>query len=281
MAYTGSFGKNITTGITKKLNRIFHNPYSKVNINWFSIKYLKHLPSNQLHSHKLFNNPTLFYDGHEFLHGLTEIFVEEIYKQNLPENAVIIDCGANIGLSVIYLKRHFPTASITAFEPDNKNYELLEKNVQSHNLSNVALRKEAVWIEDTMISFLEEGNMGSKIEQSNKSGQLLVKAVRLKNFLQTKVDFLKLDIEGAEYQVLLDIKDDLKNVNNLFVEYHGQFDQSGELIEIFNILKNAGFSIYIKEATSVYNHPFIAKKTINAYDVQLNIFCFRNQNHII
>lgn len=280
MAYTESFGKNITSGITKKLNKLFHNPYSKVNINWFSIKYLKHLPSNKLHSHKLFNNPTLFYDGHEFLHGITEIFIEEVYKQNLPENANIIDCGANIGLSVVYLKRNFPSSRITAFEPDNKNFELLEKNIQSHNLSNVSLRKEAVWTEDTMISFIEEGNMGSKIGQSNKSEQLMVKAVRLKNLLQTKVDFLKLDIEGAEYQVLLDIRDELNNVNNLFVEYHGQFNQSGELIEIFNILKNGGFSFYIKEATSVYNHPFLAKKTINAYDVQLNIFCFRTQVHL-
>ena len=178
MAYTESFGKNITSGITKKLNKLFHNPYSKVNINWFSIKYLKHLPSNKLHSHKLFNNPTLFYDGHEFLHGITEIFIEEVYKQNLPENANIIDCGANIGLSVVYLKRNFTSSRITAFEPDNKNFELLEKNIQSHNLSNVSLRKEAVWTEDTMISFIEEGQMGSKIGQSNESEQLMVKAVR-------------------------------------------------------------------------------------------------------
>jgi len=279
MAYTGSFGKNITTGISKKLNSFFHNPYSKVNINWFSIKYLKHLPSNKLHSHKLFDNPTLFYEGYEFLHGITEIFIEEVYKQTLPENAIIIDCGANIGLSVIYMKRNYPSARITAFEPDNKNYELLRKNLQSHNISNVEIRKEAVWIEDTMISFIEEGNMGSKIEQTNKSGQCLVKAVRLKDFLQLKVDFLKLDIEGAEYQVLKDIQYDLKNVNNLFVEYHGLFNQSGELIEIFSILKNAGFNFYIKEATSVYNHPFMASKTSNAYDVQLNIFCFRKKNN--
>ncbi len=276
MAYTDSFGKNITTGITKKLNSLFHNPYSKVNINWFSIKYLKHLPSNELHTHRLFDHPTLFYDGHEFLHGITEIFIDEVYKQSFPENANIIDCGANIGLSVIYVKRHCPTANIIAFEPDNKNYELLSKNIQSHNVTNVQLRKEAVWIEDTMISFREEGNMGSKIEQSKETGHLMVKAVRLKNFLQTKVDFLKLDIEGAEYLVLLDIKNELKNVNNLFVEYHGLFNQSEELIEIFNILRNAGFNFYIKEATSVYNHPFIAKKTTNVYDVQLNIFCFRN-----
>lgn len=275
MAYTGSFRKNIATGITKKLNRLFHNSYSKVNINWFSIKYLKHLPSNQLHSHKLFKNPTYFYDGHEFLHGLTEIFIEEVYKQILPENAIIIDCGANIGLSVIYMKQICPSASITAFEPDDKNYELLNKNVQSHKIANTELRKEAVWIEDTMISFAQEGNMGSKIEQTNTTGLLLVKAIRLKNLLQTNVDFLKLDIEGAEYKVLIDIREDLKNVKNLFVEYHGQFDQSGELIEIFNIISKAGFDFYIKEATSIYNHPFMAKKTTNAYDVQLNIFCFR------
>jgi len=277
MAYTHSFGKNITTGISKKLKTIFHNPYHKVNINWVFIKYLKHIPSNKLRKHLLFNKTTLFYNGPEYLHGIKEIFIEEVYKQQLPDNATVIDCGANIGLSIIYIKHLYPSAKIIAFEPDNKNFELLTKNVQSHNLTNVELRKEAVWVEDTMVNFHEEGNMGSKIEPGNQPGYSLVTAKKLKSFLQKSIDFLKLDIEGAEYEVLKDISEELRNVKNLFVEYHGQFEQGNELIEIFQIIRNAGFSFYIKEATSVYNNPFVARKTINQYDVQLNIFCFRKE----
>ena len=41
---------------------------------------------------------------------------------------------------------------------------------------------------------------------------------------------MKLDIEGAEYKVLKDIADNLGNVNNMFIEYHGTFDQNNELI---------------------------------------------------
>ncbi len=58
---------------------------------------------------------------------LKEIFIEDIYDQQLPENAYILDCGAHIGLSVIYLKSICPSANIICFEPDNKNFELTSK----------------------------------------------------------------------------------------------------------------------------------------------------------
>ena len=67
------------------------------------------------------------------LHGVKEIFIEDVYYQQLPENAYILDCGAHIGLSVIYLKSICPSANIICFEPDNKNFELLQKNIASHN----------------------------------------------------------------------------------------------------------------------------------------------------
>jgi FkbM family methyltransferase len=269
-----SFGKNIASGIFKKLNNSFFNPYRKININWFYIKYLKHLPGSKRYSHKLFGHKTFFTSGHEYLHGLTEIFVDEIYKQQLPENATIIDCGANIGLSVIYFKKEFPSCRVVAFEPDGKNFELLKNNIQSHDLKDVELLKKAVWIENTQLKFSESGNMGSKIGGDNNT--VKVDAVRLKDFLSANVDFLKIDIEGAEYEVLKDIEANLYQVNKMFLEYHGKFSEGYQLTEIISILQKAGFEYYIKEATQVYLHPFKAEG-VKPYDVQLNIFCFRNK----
>jgi FkbM family methyltransferase len=182
-------------------------------------------------------------------------------------------------MSVIYLKERFPDAEIVAFEPDEKNFELLSKNVASFQLNHVTIRKEAVWVEDTELTFKSDGTMGSKIDVVGTGNYAKVKASRLKDFLNTKIDFLKIDIEGAEYSVLKDIESSLDNVENMFLEYHGNFDQNNELIEIFSILHNRGFAFYIKEAANVYTKPFaeMGRDAKRDYDIQLNIFCMRNK----
>jgi FkbM family methyltransferase len=271
-----SFGQNIFKGIQMRWNKLFYNPYRKVNLSPIKKIYYKHLNPDKTRTHQLFGKELSFVSPTELLHGFKEIFVDEIYKQDLPPHPYIIDCGANIGLSVIYLKHQHPDAEILAFEPDDKNFGLLEKNVRSFNLDNVHLRKEAVWIEKTALQFAGEGSMSSRIGDASSQHTVQVDAVRLKDFLNRPVDFLKIDIEGAEYPVLMDIANELRYVNNLFLEYHGSFAQNNELAKLFSLLVENGFAYYIKEATSVYATPFILNKPENIhYDVQLNIFCFR------
>jgi len=271
-----SFGKNILQGIRLRIGKIFHNPYQKVNIGPLKKIYYKHLNSGRVRSHQLFGKEFFFTNPTELMHGLNEIFIEEVYKQLLPQNPYIIDCGANIGLSVIYLKQMFPDARIIAFEPDEKNFNLLQENIKSFGYKNVQALKEAVWIENTTLQFAGEGSMSSRILGEIPENTISVKAIRLKDYLDKPIDFLKIDIEGAEYQVIVDIADQLHHVNNLFLEYHGTFSQNNELNKILTLLVDKGFSYYIKEATSVYDHPFdrLKKANIN-YDVQLNIFCFK------
>ncbi len=278
MNRTIAFYKNISEGINLRIKQLIRNKHKKVNLSWFLIKYLKHLPSNKVHSLQLLHHKTFFYDGPGFLHGLKEIFIDEIYDQQLPENSYIIDCGSYIGLSVIYLKSICTDAHIVCFEPDFKNFKLLQKNIISHKLKNIDLRNEAVWIENTSLDFIENGNMDSRISNESLPGTIKVQAIILKDFINKKVDFLKLDIEGAEYVVLKDISENLYHVTNMFIEYHGSFSQNQELLEIFRIIVKSGFKFYIKEAAANYEQPFLPARRKLDYDVQLNIFCFRNEN---
>jgi FkbM family methyltransferase len=271
-----SFIKNTWHGFTQRFKTMFSNPYREVNLNWFRLKYFKHLPPGKLRRHKLSGKYIYFLSATELLHGLKEIFIDKIYAQKLPPGAVILDCGANIGLSVIYLKEKFPDAIIHAFEPDSQNFELLEKNVSSFNYQNVHLHKEAIWKENTILNFSGEASMSSHIDATDQNG-IKVRAVRLRDYLEKPVNFLKIDIEGAEYEVICDIADKLHLVDHLFLEYHGRFDQHNELSQIFSILSAAGFSYYIKEAAPVYLHPLERiKNPALPYDVQLNIFCIKN-----
>jgi FkbM family methyltransferase len=271
-----SFIKNIYKGFKKRLVSLFQNPYKEVNINWLKLKYFKHLSAGKLRTHYLFGRPFYFYNPEELLHAFEEIFIGQVYKQQLQNQPYIFDCGANIGLSVIYMKHFYPKAEIVAFEPDKKNFDLLEKNMQSFGYNNVILRNEAVWTENTTLQFSNEGLMSSKIVAGYDHNTKQIKAIRLRDLLIREIDFLKIDIEGAEYVVLNDINDKLHFVKNMFVEYHGTFKRNYEIAELLTIINKSGFNFYIKEATCVYKTPFYRiEKDIRLYDIQLNIFCFR------
>lgn len=267
----------LTKDIQNKWKTIFNNPYKSFGLNWTQVKKLRHARSGTIGQVEILGHTCYFNTGNEVLHALDEIFINEFYKIPFKSaTPLVIDCGAHIGFSVIYTKMKFPGARIVAFEPDPKNYELLSKNVESFNLKDVILNNEAVWIDDTELSFAGTGTMSSKIDIDNSSGTIKTKAIRLKKLLDQNIDFLKLDIEGAEYLVLKDISEKLSNVEYLFIEYHGSFSHNKEFVEILDLITQNGFHFYILEANPSYPTPFSRMNQKPPYDVQLNIFCFRD-----
>lgn len=225
-----------------------------------------------------FGKPFYFSHGPSFIHSVNELFEEEVYKfKSDIENPYIIDCGANIGLSIIYFKKLFPKSKILAFEPDEKIFDLLKENIFANNTFNdITLKKEAVWINDTELSFFSEGALAGSavVDFGKKNNVIKVQAVDLKKHLQERIDFLKIDIEGAENTVIFDIADHLKNVKNLFLEYHGLLNEPQNLGEILNLLKNQGFEYYIRVAGNTMKFPF-CNEVPTTFNQQLNIFCYR------
>ncbi len=211
-----------------------------------------------------------------YLHGLDELFVDEVYRFECgQDNPRIIDCGANIGLSVLYFKRLYPQSVITAFEPDKSIFNILESNVLAFGFSDVELINKAVWNEDCPIRFVASGGVGGRIQKIQNNDKVSeLPATRLKNFLEHKVDFLKIDIEGAEFDVIDDCKESLNNVSNIFIEYHSEKNREQKLDDILKILKEAGFKYYLKEAWVNQSLPYVNKRQ-NLFDLQLNIFGYR------
>lgn len=220
--------------------------------------------------------PTYFASPYWFLHSVREIFVDEVYRfDSRNEQPRIIDCGANIGLSVLYFKELYPNAKIIAFEPDAAMFDLLQKNIAERRLSDVEILNRAVWLDDSVLSFEVEGALGGKVADGNGKGgkQIEVRGARLRDLLVQHVDFLKIDIEGAEYLVLDDCKDRLRNVENLFIEYHCDPHENQRLNTILSWISGAGFRYYISEAARIQTHPFISKGG-DKFDMQLNISCY-------
>ena len=265
----------IVVDIKNKWNNVNNKKLKKAGLNWFKLRRLKYSPA-PFGIHKLKGREIYFKNTDELIHSLREIFVDDVYKMktNSPE-PYIIDCGANIGLSLLYMKSQFPNSRILAFEPDETNFALLKKNTAG--FTNLEINQKAVWKENASICFDNAGTLSSQIiaDVSQIGKVKRVEAVRLRDYLNAPIHFLKLDIEGAEYEVLKDCTDRLQWVENLFIEYHGRFEKARELTEIFDLLYQNGFSYYIKEAANVYPTPFYRDNAEKVYDVQLNIFCFK------
>ncbi len=84
--------------------------------------YTTHFRGHTLHVH----------DQASFRLGYSELFNEEIYKfRSQKANPYIIDCGSNMGMSIIYFKSLFPDSRIVGFEADPYVFSFLKKNIQS------------------------------------------------------------------------------------------------------------------------------------------------------
>jgi FkbM family methyltransferase len=165
---------------------------------------------------------------------------------------------------------------VHAFEPDAALFEILSKNIHSNQFKEVELHQAAIWTENTTLSFDNKGSEGSHIDTSGQSANK-VKAIKLSSILANfdAVDFLKMDIEGAEYEVVKDCSEHLHKIENFFLEYHGKASDTNKLNELLNIVEKAGFKVYIKMAADNLTRPFAQKDTGTIYDVQLNIFCYK------
>lgn len=208
-----------------------------------------------------------------------ELFQLEMYKFKASRpNPHIIDCGANLGMSVIYFKQLYPDASIIAFEADDYIFSFLKKNIKSYGYRDVELVNKAVWDCEDTLPFLVEGGAGGRLEALSTAGSSKkVVCTSLKKYLtDRKVDFLKIDIEGAEYEVIKDCENELKNVEYLFIEYHSMVGRKQNLHKILEIVQTQGFSYHVKEAYTT-KYPFIERKLNFGMDLQLNIFCYKNE----
>ena len=174
---------NLTEGARSVAKKWLVNPYAEMGLNVWQVKALKHLPEGKLRNWRIAGHTIWFTSPSELMHGLKEIFLEKIYEQSLPANAYILDCGANIGLSILYIKRICPTAHIQAFEPDPANFSLLQKNISSFGLNNVEVIQAAIWKENTLLHFQSAGSMGSSIQSEKNEEGIAVNAVRLKDLL--------------------------------------------------------------------------------------------------
>lgn len=153
-----------------------------------------------------------------------EIFVSESYYFTAKNPApVIMDCGSNIGMSVLYFKHLYPEARVTAFEPDPRTAKILRQNIQTNSLSGVEVVEKA--LSDTIGTIAFTIAASSLVSSSYRGeGETIVEVptVLLSNYINSNVDLVKIDVEGAEGPIIKDLidQDKLRFIDQMLVEWH-------------------------------------------------------------
>lgn len=222
----------------------------------------------------LLDHQIFFSDSASFVFMYNEIFRKGIYnfKSSIQE-PLIIDAGANIGIGAIYFKKKFAQARVIAFEPDKKVAEVLRKNIATFQLDQVEVIEKGLWTQEGVLEFQSDGADAGRIaDATNNTNTITINTTKLSNYLDQPVDLLKIDIEGAEVEVLKECKNQLRNVRNIFVEYHSMVNQPQQLNELLEILRNAGFRYYIDNTSFLAEQPLMHLRTEFGMDLQLNVF---------
>jgi FkbM family methyltransferase len=233
-----------------------HVPTSKISINNFKI--------NILHNKS-------------FVWQYYEIYFKKYYNfLSSNKYPIIIDCGANLGLSILNFKEQYPNSKVYAFEADKDVFKVLSNNINSNLIEGITLVNKAVWHKNEIISFLPDGVDGGKVEQHSTNNSMHIEAIDFKEFLDQfdKIDFLKIDIEGAETDVIPHIESCFDRIDKVFVEFHS-FKNSQQKIESVIGILSKHYRLYI-DNPSFRNEPFFPSKKDNLMDLQLNIFAYKD-----
>ena len=211
-------------------------------------------------------------DAQALLGMYFEIYYKEHYRfETATAQPLIIDCGANIGLSVLYFAKKFPNATIIAIEADPKIAVILKSNLQKNGCNAEVIEKAAWSNNDSMLSFGQAGADASSIFATENVIQ--VPTMRFKDLLQQypHIDMVKIDIEGAELEVISDSYKALHHADHVFVEYHSFPNQPQQLHQLLEQLSSQGFRYKIVSARKEI-HPFMQHMQVQEMDVQLNVF---------
>jgi FkbM family methyltransferase len=128
------------------------------------------------------------------------------YLASLKEDDVFVDVGAHIGLYSIYAASLLRQGKVVAIEPNPKNYKALFKAIQLNRLKNVVALNIAAWSKECRLPLYIKGSSDPHSLVSKSSKYIIVRAMKLDDCINKlglkKISLIKIDVEGAEVQVI-------------------------------------------------------------------------------
>lgn len=189
-----------------------------------------------------------------------DFFYSDLCK-GMDLSGIVLDAGANVGFFTAFAK-YKGAKRVYSIEPDPAAFDCLEKNF-THDSNVICLNRAVSDITDVVLFDLSLGSsVASTISKYNKqkdTHSIFVKAFSLPTFfmLESNINLLKLDIEGAEYEVLDSLSSYYyKKINQIFLEFHG------DPKPLFNRLQKEGYVVEYRDSNESSDCGFIyAKRT--------------------
>ncbi len=196
----------------------------------------------------------------EVLGDIDQYHIENILS-SLDKEDIVIDLGAHIGLFSLAVSGG--VKSVISLEPSRNNAKIFRENIESNKIDNIHLIEKAISKESCSRSFFDNTEFPARHSLYedpffNWNGKLALKreieTISLEDLFQEhnidRVKLLKMDIEGAEYEVILNAPNKiLKRIDLLLIETHEPFqDHSAD--QISDHLRKNGFECFEGEAHS-------------------------------
>jgi len=223
------------------------------------------------------------------INGIHEKFETDLVKQEIKKGDVVIDIGANIGYyTLIFAKLVGDTGKVFAFEPDPTNFELLRKNIEANGYKNVMLNQKALSDKEgkVALTLIKQNTAGHHISSAQQAPKNSIQVDTItaddyfKNF-DHKIDFIKMDVEGAESKVLNGMTNLLRNNVDLkmMVEYNpdGIRNMGLEPASYLELLVANGFSIMDINRKNMKIENISMQSLLTKYDDEYtNLLCIRS-----
>ena len=194
---------------------------------------------------------------------LHEIFVAKCHNPKgfeISETDTVVDIGAQIGLFSCFAALQARKGKVYSFEPSPENFAMLAHNVKLNNLRNVMAYHKAVTQKGGKISlFITDSHTGghSIYKSAASTRKVSVEAITLAKIIEEnnlrKIDFLKMDCEGAEYEILFNLpRAYFERIGRIAMEYHN-LDESRNVAKLADFLGKQGYRVATDHAiTALY-----------------------------
>lgn len=200
--------------------------------------------------------------------AIKETLLDHFYEScgfPLQDGWSIIDIGGGVGDFTILAAHNHPNSRVFAFEPTPSSYGLLQENLKMNGITNVQAFPAAVWSKNGDIEI--DTGMGEPVQFTSQarqgvepppSGKVVVSGYSLETVFEMtgvpKCNLMKLDCEGAEYEILFKAPDSiLQRIDRIVMEYH---DNAGPYThnDMARFLTEKGYQVKV---TPNIVHPYL------------------------
>lgn len=189
------------------------------------------------------------------IHVFTEIWLEKLYSIpnfEINDKDYIIDIGAHIGIFSVFASRLCKNGKIFSYKPAKQNFENLEENISQNNITNIIPHNKAGSnLKGKMKLYFSNNDLAAHNLYKKSENWEKVETTTLKDIFDENnikhCDFLKMDCEGAEYEILMNLPEEyFRKISKICLEYHTINNSEFNIDNLKKKLVDEKFSIEIK-----------------------------------